>query len=122
MVPAAPVVLSMMNCWPSSLPMRSPTMRAIRSVGPPAAKGTMMVIGLLGQACAEARPAARLAGNAARTVRRNIFFSSRRSSPFEHRALQHAKAPGDQQAENRQHHDACEQLVGLHQAARGLHE
>ena len=47
-VPAAPVTLSMMNCWPSSLAMRSPTMRAMRSVGPPAAKGTIMVIGLLG--------------------------------------------------------------------------
>ena len=46
--PAAPVVLSMMNCWPTSLAMRSPTMRAIRSVGPPAAKGTTMVIGLAG--------------------------------------------------------------------------
>src|SRR5947209_4246170 len=44
----------MMNCWPSSFPMRSPTMRATTSVGPPAANGTMMVIGLLGNVWASA--------------------------------------------------------------------
>ena len=47
-VPAAPVTLSMMICWPRSLLMRSPTMRAITSVGPPAENGTIMVIGLVG--------------------------------------------------------------------------
>ena len=53
--PAAPVMLSMMICWPSSLPMRSPTMRAIRSVGPPAANGTIRVIGLAGIGLGEGR-------------------------------------------------------------------
>ena len=48
MEPAAPVTLSITICWPSSLAMRSPTMRAITSVGPPAAKGTIRLMGLLG--------------------------------------------------------------------------
>jgi hypothetical protein len=47
-VPPAPATFSTTICWPSVRDMWSDTMRAITSVGPPAAKGTIMVIGRLG--------------------------------------------------------------------------
>jgi len=48
MVPAAPVTFSTTICWPSETRMRSPTMRASASVGPPAPNGTTRVIGRVG--------------------------------------------------------------------------
>src|SRR5580692_8086637 len=57
MVPPAPVTFSMTTGCPSDWPMRSPTTRAITSVGPPAANGTTMVIGRDGKDCAAALPA-----------------------------------------------------------------
>jgi hypothetical protein len=45
MLPPAPPTFSMITGWPSESFMRSPIMRAIVSVGPPGANGTMMVIG-----------------------------------------------------------------------------
>ena len=47
-VPPAPAMFSTMNCWPSDFEKYSPTMRAMMSVGPPAANGTMMVTGRVG--------------------------------------------------------------------------
>jgi hypothetical protein len=47
-VPPAPATFSTMTGWPSVLDMFSPTMRAITSVGPPAANGTIMVMGRVG--------------------------------------------------------------------------
>ena len=47
-VPPAPATFSTTNCWPSALEKYSPVMRAITSVGPPAANGTMMVTGRVG--------------------------------------------------------------------------
>jgi hypothetical protein len=47
-VPPAPATFSMMICWPSVRDMCSPTMRAVTSVGPPAAKGTIIVMGRSG--------------------------------------------------------------------------
>ena len=44
-VPPAPTTFSITNGWPSVFDMWSPTMRAMTSVGPPAANGTIMVIG-----------------------------------------------------------------------------
>jgi hypothetical protein len=41
-------VFSMMMVWPSDARIRSPMMRAIVSVGPPAANGTTRVIGRAG--------------------------------------------------------------------------
>src|SRR5216684_2929622 len=49
-VPPAPVTFSTTTCWPSVRDMWSPTMRATTSVGPPAAKGTMRVMGRSGYA------------------------------------------------------------------------
>ncbi len=53
MLPPAPPMFSTTNVVPSVRPMCSPTRRATTSVGPPAANGTMTVIGLLGY-CASA--------------------------------------------------------------------
>src|ERR1700719_4071163 len=57
MVPPAPVTFSITTGCPSDCPIRSPTTRAITSVGPPAANGTIMVIGRDGKDCAAALPA-----------------------------------------------------------------
>ena len=52
MVPAAPVTFSITTVWPSVARIRSPSVRASTSVGPPAANGTTMVIGFDGNVCA----------------------------------------------------------------------
>ena len=44
-VPPAPATFSTTNCWPSAFEKYSPVMRAMMSVGPPAANGTMIVTG-----------------------------------------------------------------------------
>jgi hypothetical protein len=44
-VPAAPVGFSTTTDWPSAVFIRSARMRASASVGPPAGKGTTMVMG-----------------------------------------------------------------------------
>jgi hypothetical protein len=44
-VPPAPLTFSTITDWPSDVFMRSPTMRATMSVTPPAANGTISVIG-----------------------------------------------------------------------------
>ena len=43
-VPPAPTTFSITSCWPSVRDMCSPMMRAMTSVGPPAANGTISVI------------------------------------------------------------------------------
>jgi len=48
MVPPAPGTFSMMICWPSCVLVRWAMSRAMASVGPPAAKGTIQVSGLAG--------------------------------------------------------------------------
>jgi hypothetical protein len=45
MVPPAPVTFSTITGWPSEARMPSAMMRAITSVEPPVASGTIMVIG-----------------------------------------------------------------------------
>ena len=42
----------MMNCWPSSWPMRLPAARANESVAAPGGNGTTMVTGRRGYTCA----------------------------------------------------------------------
>src|SRR5262245_58460933 len=49
-LPAAPARLSMMSGWPSDICSDVARMRAMMSVGPPGANGTMRVIGRSGQA------------------------------------------------------------------------
>ena len=51
-MPPPPGTFSMMICWPSVSPSAGCRMRASVSIGPPAANGTTMVIGRLGQSCA----------------------------------------------------------------------
>jgi hypothetical protein len=53
-MPAAAPTFSITIDWPSSSPMRCAWMRALTSIPPPAAKGTMSVIGRVGQSCAAA--------------------------------------------------------------------
>ena len=48
MVPPAPATFSTTMVCPSVRDMRSASMRAMVSVGPPAAKGTMRVMGFVG--------------------------------------------------------------------------
>jgi hypothetical protein len=47
-VPPAPTTFSTTICWPSVRDMCSPTIREMVSVGPPAANGTIRVIGRAG--------------------------------------------------------------------------
>ena len=51
-MPPPPGTFSMMICWPSVSPSVGCRMRASVSIGPPAANGTTMVIGRLGQSWA----------------------------------------------------------------------
>jgi hypothetical protein len=48
MLPAAPSTFSIKTGWPSNTRMRSAMMRAMPSFGPPAANGTIIVIGRTG--------------------------------------------------------------------------
>src|SRR5215475_9882645 len=80
MVPPAPVRFSTTTCWPIVSDMRSPAARAIKSIAPPGASGTMIRTGLFGQsdACAQARerlprPAATAPVAAKRSARRFSF-------------------------------------------------
>jgi hypothetical protein len=57
-MPPAPPTFSMITCWPRTSESRRPTMRPSTSVPPPAANGTTMVSGRLGQLCATAGLAA----------------------------------------------------------------
>src|SRR6266446_1611747 len=52
MLPSAPVTFSIMTGCPSIPLIRSASNRATTSVGPPAANGTIMVIGRVGYVCA----------------------------------------------------------------------
>src|SRR5690349_14991660 len=69
-VAPAPGLLSTTMGWPSALEAPSAAARAIRSLAPPAEKGTTRRIGLAGQACAAAPLAARRAARPARRARR----------------------------------------------------
>src|SRR5688500_11032700 len=66
MIPAAPGLLSMTTGWPMPAASFSPTTRASTSVPPPAAKGTTILIGLVGSDWASAgAPAHRAKAEAA---------------------------------------------------------
>src|SRR6266571_5150865 len=54
MVPAAAPTFSITMVWPSASPIASACRRALASTPPPAANGTISVIGRVGQSCAEA--------------------------------------------------------------------
>ena len=53
-VPAAAPTFSTTMVWPSTSPIASACRRALASMPPPAANGTISVIGRLGQSCAGA--------------------------------------------------------------------
>src|SRR5258706_12371682 len=76
-VPPAPAVFSITSGWPSERPMRSPRMRAIVSVGPPAANGTTTGIGREGYAWAAAKVEIAASNAAPRTFRRGEVFMPR---------------------------------------------
>src|SRR5215471_16415099 len=54
MLPPAPGLFSMMNCWPNRSDSRWPIRRAVMSVAPAEPKGTMSRTGRVGYACARA--------------------------------------------------------------------
>ena len=54
MVPPAPPTFSTITVWPSDFDITPASVRATVSVGPPATKGTTIVTGLAGYACAPA--------------------------------------------------------------------
>src|SRR5262245_2231928 len=70
-MPPAPGLLSTITCWPSFSVRCSATSRAVMSDTPaPAANGTTMRRGWLGQAWAELRPAAEASRAPASALRR----------------------------------------------------
>jgi hypothetical protein len=78
-VPAAPATFSTTTCWPSVADIRSATSLATISVGPPAAKGTTIVMGREGKVWAVAGMAAVAARTAASASLLVITISSRMS-------------------------------------------
>src|ERR1043165_8691219 len=54
MVPAAAPTFSITMVWPSASPIAAACRRALASTPPPAANGTISVIGRVGQSCAAA--------------------------------------------------------------------
>src|SRR5262249_220976 len=56
MLPPAPGLFSMMNCWPNRSDNHWPTRRAVMSVAPAEPKGTTSRTGRDGYACAHAKP------------------------------------------------------------------
>src|SRR2546428_13688720 len=81
-VPPAPATFSAITGWPSDALMRSPTMRAVMSVTPPAEKGTISLMGREGYASAPALPTAvELAANA--IARSSFLIADLRTFPAE---------------------------------------
>ena len=76
--PPAPVTSSITTDWPSVPCICSARMRHSVSRGPPAEKGTMIVTGLVGKACALAPTGQAIAGRVASrsNARRRIVASS----------------------------------------------
>src|ERR1700730_6261186 len=72
MVPPAPPAFSIVICWPRIFDMACVVMREIASVGPPAAAGTMTLIGRVGESCAAAAPT--MDPSAAAIASRRIVF------------------------------------------------
>src|SRR5688500_742254 len=76
MLPPAPARFSTTTDWPQASPSFCARRRATTSVAPPAAKGTTIFTGLLGQACAAASCGARARSRAARPPRNRVMFIS----------------------------------------------
>src|SRR5215469_11143815 len=80
-MPPAPPAFSTMTCWPKTSARRAARMRPMTSAPPPAANGTTIVSGRLGQPCAVAdwaRPSEQAAASAIR--RRQPVMSASRCS------------------------------------------
>src|SRR5678815_4746434 len=82
MVPPAPVTFSTRIVWPSDCFIGSAKIRARVSVGPPAANGTMSVIGLAGKLCAAIELASDSNPQASALLRNRIGSSSIRRLPY----------------------------------------
>src|SRR5258706_11328865 len=68
-MPPAPPRFSTTTDWPHFAVSRAAIVRAVMSVPPPGANGTMSVTGFVGQACAKAEPARKNAVRDARSLR-----------------------------------------------------
>src|SRR6188474_797222 len=78
-LPPAPARLSTMNCWPNAFDSSGATARARMSVVPPAANGTTILTGFVGQLpCAAAGRTARQARPAASAsaARRSVCINA----------------------------------------------
>jgi hypothetical protein len=80
----------MMMLWPSDAAICSATARAMTSEVPPAANGTIMVIGRLGKSCACAVTAVKAATAAAAMILNTIALTPR--VPVARRGRQTARA------------------------------
>src|SRR3954452_21071567 len=72
MMPPAPGGVFTSTVWAKVFPPRSPSSRAMVSVGPPAENGTTIVIGVLGKPCPHAAPVT----SASSAMHRNLIDSS----------------------------------------------
>src|SRR4051812_28945364 len=76
MSPPAPARFSTTTCWPRSSPSAGAMMRAVVSVPPPGSKPTTVVMGLLGNPCANAQADAVVNMPSAATAARCFITSS----------------------------------------------
>ncbi len=74
-VPPPPALFSTMIGWPRCFEAASANARSVMSVEPPAAHGTISVIGRVGKSCARAAPDAVIRESAATTVLMVFMFS-----------------------------------------------
>ena len=85
-MPPAPPTFSMMTCWPSTSESRAPRMRATVSEALPAANGTTMVTGRVGQFCAVQGVAPTTAMASSRNRQRANFMGLTREAVAESRS------------------------------------
>src|SRR5689334_13111581 len=111
MVPEAPPRLSISTGCLSPCAIFWPMMRVATSVGPPAGKGTMMVIGLVGKAWAKAVPARSGSARASRARRAGLRTETGRRKDIGYGSVASENAVGFQlrelfvgQAEQRLQH------------------
>src|SRR6185312_856813 len=108
MLPAAPALFSTITGWPHFPESFCPTRRGTRSATPPAAKGTMMRTGFVGQASSADAPPAK-AARRGRTRKRNSSDRRFIDEPvsFEEGGKEfHPEGDHDQGADAAEHHGA----------------
>src|SRR5688572_25337842 len=96
-MPPAPPMFSTITCWPSRSESFCPISRPMKSIGPPAGKGTTKVIGRVGHSCATAGPPSTSAINAAITalrMRLSLVFLRPHGEERRRRVSNHGNNPG----------------------------